>query len=309
MNEGYVFIVLIIFVIVYIVVKGIDKSIEKQKKESNDRQKQNELKKYKYQRIGFTSETEPNSFSNEKLSKEEIDRLKEETRNRIFDLKNSRSVDKSNNEDSKLNLNDEEHKECSINDNLYWNTSNQTSRNTESPKFHFESIDFSQIKNGMQFEEYCANNLMNIGFTNVRTTQVTGDFGVDILADYGNLLYAFQCKFYSNPVGVQAVQEIVAGKHHYSASVGCVITNSEFTKQAVQLAETNGIHLYDYKWIETNFPNKRNYEVGVNYTLTRIDIEDYNNHYYKLYDSLEKFRIYKAYMVAREYDKKKRQRI
>ena len=48
--------------------------------------------------------------------------------------------------------------------------------------------------------------------------------------------WAFQCKYYTNPVGVRAVQEIYSGRDFYHCMVGVVMTNSRFTKNAVTLA-------------------------------------------------------------------------
>ena len=55
---------------------------------------------------------------------------------------------------------------------------------------------------GVEFEQYCAELLRNRGFIDVKLTQASGDFGVDILAEKDGVTYAIQCKRYADPVGV-----------------------------------------------------------------------------------------------------------
>lgn len=309
MLENVIQIIFLLFIVGLLIAVPIDKILVKQKNKIADIRRIEELKKYKFQRLNLDSKSDPDSFCENKLGKDEISRLKTEAKVRIQELQNIRKSNSLRIEGTESKKSFTNQNEYTFNENIVWNAWDKSRYSNKIPKFRFETVDFSHIDNGEQFENYVANNLMNIGFTNVRLTQITGDYGVDILADKEGVLVAFQCKFYSNPVGVQAIQEVVAGKHHYSADIGCVITNSTFTEQAVKLAQSNDVYLYDWEWIERNFPNNNYYEVETNYELSRLDLEDFNNFYYKLYDNLEKFRIYKAYLVAREYDKKKRERL
>ena len=57
--------------------------------------------------------------------------------------------------------------------------------------------------------------------------------------------YAIQCKCYSSALGNTPVQEVCAGKSMYNCHVGVVMTNNYFTAGAKQLAEKNGILLWD----------------------------------------------------------------
>jgi len=52
-----------------------------------------------------------------------------------------------------------------------------------------------------------------------------------------------QCKLYSSPVGLKAVQEIAAGKIHEQANHAIVVSNPRFTTAAAQIAATNGVLL------------------------------------------------------------------
>lgn len=98
---------------------------------------------------------------------------------------------------------------------------------------------------GFKFEEYTATLLRNNGYTDVVTTQKSRDFGADVTATYNGVRYVFQCKYYTVPVGIAAVQEIRSAKDFYSAHVAVVVTNSVFTKAAKILADEIGVILWD----------------------------------------------------------------
>lgn len=98
---------------------------------------------------------------------------------------------------------------------------------------------------GWQFEQYCADILQIIGYTNVKVTSGSGDYGIDILAEYNGVTYAIQCKCYSHTVGNKAVQEAFSGKEFYKRMVGVVMTNSTFTQAAVKTATETRVLLWD----------------------------------------------------------------
>ena len=72
------------------------------------------------------------------------------------------------------------------------------------------------------------------------------DFGADIVAR-GFLFtkIVVQCKCYSKPVGIKAIQEAYAAKRYYGASRAAVATNRTFTRQARQLAKRCGVELWE----------------------------------------------------------------
>ena len=98
---------------------------------------------------------------------------------------------------------------------------------------------------GHDFEYFCAELLERCGFDEVMVTRGSGDQGVDILAIKEDIRYAIQCKNYSAPLGNKSVQEVYAGKTFYHCHVGVVMTNSTFTKGAIELAESVGVILWD----------------------------------------------------------------
>nr|DAH67629.1 MAG TPA: DNA TRANSLOCASE FTSK [Bacteriophage sp.] len=97
---------------------------------------------------------------------------------------------------------------------------------------------------GEQFEHFCASLLRANGFRNVKVTQASGDYGIDVLAQKGMDSYAIQCKCYSSPVGNHAVQEAFSGAAYYGHRIPVVMTNQEFTAAAIETAERIGVRLW-----------------------------------------------------------------
>lgn len=98
---------------------------------------------------------------------------------------------------------------------------------------------------GYDYEYTVAAYLKYKGYSGVKVTQGSGDYGVDVLARKGNRKYAVQCKYYSKPVGVKAVQEAVAGVAYYGCDRAMVVTNNTFTSQAKELAKANNVVLLE----------------------------------------------------------------
>lgn len=103
---------------------------------------------------------------------------------------------------------------------------------------------------GHEFEYFCADLLSERGFREVEVTKGSGDYGVDILAEKDGVTYAIQCKAYTSPVGVKAIQEAYAGRDYYDRMVGAVLTNQYFTKPAVEAAKKLKILLWDRGYLE-----------------------------------------------------------
>lgn len=102
---------------------------------------------------------------------------------------------------------------------------------------------------GVEFEHEMCRILKKNGFREIRMTKTSGDFGADILAKRNGLTFAIQCKYYTGSVGVDAVQQASSGCQYYEADLPVVVTNSYFTRNAVQLAEQTGVVLWDGEWL------------------------------------------------------------
>lgn len=100
-----------------------------------------------------------------------------------------------------------------------------------------------------EFEGNCKKILEKAGWEG-RTTPKSGDQGVDVIAKKDDILIVVQCKFYTQPVGNKAVQEISAGKTYYKADYAVVVTNNSYTKSARQLAKSCGVILLNIKQLK-----------------------------------------------------------
>ena len=99
------------------------------------------------------------------------------------------------------------------------------------------------VMTGQQFENWCKSALEHQGWT-VEETSGSGDQGVDLIGYHRGVKFVFQCKHYSKTVGNAAVQEVIAGKVFYGASVGVVVTSgSGYSQSAVRLADAAGVVL------------------------------------------------------------------
>lgn len=97
----------------------------------------------------------------------------------------------------------------------------------------------------IQYEEYCAKLISNHGWI-CETTKATGDQGSDVKAKKNGKMLVVQCKQYSSSVGNAAVQEVIAAKGFYRADYAAVVTNSTYTKSAIELATRTGVILLNH---------------------------------------------------------------
>ena len=97
---------------------------------------------------------------------------------------------------------------------------------------------------GRVFEEYLDVMFARLGYRVVRP-RFSGDFGGDLVLSKNGVRTVVQAKRWTKNVGVRAVQEAVAAKGQYDCSEAMVVSNSYYTKQAVQLARKNHVALWD----------------------------------------------------------------
>lgn len=102
---------------------------------------------------------------------------------------------------------------------------------------------------GYEFEKFCCDLLEKNGYTDVTQTQLSGDNGIDILANKDGIKYAIQCKCYTGKLGNKAVQEAYTGLKMYNCDIGVVMTNSYFTESAINTAEQTRIRLWDRDYL------------------------------------------------------------
>lgn len=115
----------------------------------------------------------------------------------------------------------------------------------EEKKINNNLLDYSNITNGYDFEAFVANVYKMLGYNVEGVTSKSGDQGADVIIEKDNIKYAIQVKYYNNPVGNKAIQEVVAAKSFYKTDKAMVVTNSTFTPQAITLANVNDVLLVD----------------------------------------------------------------
>lgn len=108
----------------------------------------------------------------------------------------------------------------------------------------YAGMDYDSME-GHDFEYFCADLLRRNGFEYVEVTSGSGDYGIDVIACYNGLKYGIQCKRYSGSVGWRAVEEAMTGAVYWKCDKAVVLTNSMFTRQAIEGASKVGVLLWD----------------------------------------------------------------
>lgn len=104
--------------------------------------------------------------------------------------------------------------------------------------------------NGYDFEKFLANIFQTIGF-DVEETKQSGDQGADLFVTRFGKRIVIQAKNYSGSVGNAAVQEAISAKNFYSCDEAMVVTNSYFTKSAIELASATSVRLIGRAELQT----------------------------------------------------------
>lgn len=97
---------------------------------------------------------------------------------------------------------------------------------------------------GRQFELYLEVLFQALGY-GVEQLPASNDFGADLILVNGEVRIAVQAKRYKGNVGNRAVQMILGAKSYYSCNEAWIVTNSFYTKAAIQMASRTEVRLYD----------------------------------------------------------------
>ncbi|MEK4510522.1 restriction endonuclease [Paenibacillus sp. FSL K6-2524] len=95
---------------------------------------------------------------------------------------------------------------------------------------------------GIQFERYLGYLFQAQGYK-TQVTQAAGDYGADLVLQKDGVKIVVQAKRYSKNVGIKAVQEAQASIAHYGAAEAWVVSNSDYTAAAYELAKSNKVKL------------------------------------------------------------------
>jgi len=108
----------------------------------------------------------------------------------------------------------------------------------------------AEASDGIAYERQVASALARLGF-GITFTPVTGDQGVDLIAELGATRIAIQCKNYSSPVGNDAVQQVHTGAKFYGAERAIIVAPNGYTPAARQLASSVGVDCLHHDDIDT----------------------------------------------------------
>jgi hypothetical protein len=118
------------------------------------------------------------------------------------------------------------------------------------PDPRFDQIDAME---GREFERAVADLLKLLEFDQVEQTPFF-DKGADIVAVKGGVRTAVQVKRWSNPVGVDAVRQLIDGQKQYECDRGLLVTNSFLTEEALRSAKTWNIEVWDRRKLADYVP-------------------------------------------------------
>lgn len=108
---------------------------------------------------------------------------------------------------------------------------------------------------GEEFEEYLQYHFEKKGYK-AQITKLSNDYGVDLILQDKKKSIAVQAKRYQANIGNSAVQEVVAGMQYYKCDMAMVITNSHYTKNAINLAKECDVELWDREHLKKEFKIK-----------------------------------------------------
>jgi restriction system protein len=111
-------------------------------------------------------------------------------------------------------------------------------------RFRSAGLDEIDAMTGEEFEEFLRSHFAGRG-RSVRLTPNGADYGADLILKDSDGTTVVQAKRWTHPVGVGAIQEVVAAKAYYGAQKALVVTTSDFTTAAFNLARSNGVEIWD----------------------------------------------------------------
>ena len=91
---------------------------------------------------------------------------------------------------------------------------------------------------GLEFEKLVAKLLKTQGYEKIRFTEKY-DYGIDLIASKDGVTWGIQTKRYNGLVKASAVRQVVTALRKYNCSRAMVVTNSEFSRVAKELAQSN----------------------------------------------------------------------
>ncbi len=100
------------------------------------------------------------------------------------------------------------------------------------------------LMTGREFELYLEVLFEKLGY-GAEQLPTTNDFGADLILVTGDKRIAVQAKRYKGNIGNRAVQMILGAKKYYGCNEAWIVTNSFYTKAAIQMSAKTDVLLVD----------------------------------------------------------------
>ncbi|WP_454192048.1 restriction endonuclease [Paenibacillus sp. Marseille-Q7038] len=112
-----------------------------------------------------------------------------------------------------------------------------SNKNQRTKRLKHSGIEDIDQLDGIQFEKYLSHLFTAHGYK-TQVTKAAGDYGADLILEKAGSKIVVQAKRYSN---IKAVQEAQAAIAHYGATEAWVVTSSDYTEAARNLASSNRV--------------------------------------------------------------------
>ncbi|MGE7624388.1 restriction endonuclease [Viridibacillus sp. NPDC096237] len=168
---------------------------------------------------------------------------------------------------------------------------NQVNEFVRNVKKKYDSNFFSQRKvhqmSPYDFKLYLAKLLQKLDFENIRLARDDRDFKVDIFADGPNGKVAFRCINNVNLVNMDEVHKIAVEKVYYDCDSSILVTTSNITKDALDLAVTLRVTIWNDQVLKEKIISIENEQ----WSDHLQDFYDYSDQNLKKYTEFEMRRL------------------
>lgn len=115
-------------------------------------------------------------------------------------------------------------------------------------------LDWLNSMSPIEFEGAIAQLFLDLGHETARLTPTSSDYGADVIVDESsNAAIVVQCKLWSKPCGVEGVQQVASARAHYKAPRAILVAPQGFTANALNLASSTGVEMWDGGRLEDEF--------------------------------------------------------
>lgn len=136
----------------------------------------------------------------------------------------------------------------------------QYKKNKLQEKYIKSGIGLVDKMTGEEFEEFLLAHFIKLGYKG-NTTSKTNDYGADLILKKDGQTIVVQAKRWTNKVGIEAVQQIIGAKEYYKANKCIVICNNYYTPNAINLATSSNVELWDRKKLLNVMSNANGKEI------------------------------------------------